>query len=78
MPLWFLVLALCLFSLGAHAQVFKRKGPGGKRVCSDAPCADGNAGTIVNTQANVLESDATRAAERAPACCETKKNPLCL
>lgn len=67
MPLRLLVLALCLFSWGAHAQVFKCKGPGGKLVYSDAPCADGTAGTIVNTQANVLETDATRAAERAPA-----------
>jgi len=67
MPWRFLVLALCLFSSGAHAQVFKCKGPGGKLVYSDAPCADGTAGTIVNTQANVLESDATRAAERLPA-----------
>lgn len=47
-----------------NAQVFKCKAPGGKTVYADAPCADGTPGTVVNTTANVLESDATRAAAR--------------
>lgn len=46
------------------AQVFKCKGLNGKIVYADAPCADGTSGTVVNTTANVLESDATRAAAR--------------
>lgn len=46
------------------AQVFKCKGAGGKTIYSDAPCVDGAPGVVVDTRANVLESDSTRAAAR--------------
>lgn len=47
-----------------NAQVYKCKVAGGKTAYSDLPCTDGAQG-VVNTQANVLESDATRASARA-------------
>jgi hypothetical protein len=58
-----IVAAFMAPELGS-AQVFKCKGPGGKIVYGDAPCEDGAAGTVVNTTANVLESDSTRSAAR--------------
>ena len=59
----FVAATLCIAG-SANAQVFKCKGIGGKTIYSDAPCVDGAPGVVVDTRANVLESDSTRAAAR--------------
>lgn len=59
-----LVVAAFVAPESGNAQVFKCKGLGGKTIYSDAPCSDGAPSTVVNTSANVLESDSTRAAAR--------------